>query len=118
MTVISIEPREPGSVLVLAVDGIGSEVMGAALRVLNWFNANRGCRISIVSDSIGGACYDAFGVFLLEQTVDAARRADAILVGAEGGPQWDSIAMQLPPEKAEGVFRLRRSQICFATFDP
>ena len=61
MTEISIEPREPGSVLVLAGDGIGSEVMGAALRVLNWFNANRGCRFSIVSDSIGGACHDLAG---------------------------------------------------------
>ena len=108
------------SLLILAGDGIGPEVMNEVLRVIEWLGDRRGIKFDIIEDLIGGAAYDAHGVPLHEDTLERAHRADAILLGAAGGPKYDNLDFSVKPER--GLLRLRkdldlyanlRSAVCF-----
>ncbi len=103
-------------ILVLAGDGIGPEVTAEAVRVLEWFRDNRGFDISIERDLVGGAAIDRHGVPLTDDTLAAARAADAVLLGAVGGPKWSGAAYDKRPEA--GLLRLRRELDLFANLRP
>ena len=79
------------SVLVLGGDGIGPEVTGAAVACMEQAAGANGLRIDLEHDLLGGAAYDEHGVFCTDDTADKATRANAVLVGAVGGPKWDQI---------------------------
>ena len=104
------------SVLFLPGDGIGAEVMAQTRRILEWFADNRGLNASTEEALIGGACLDAHGVPIEEASVEAARRADIVLLGAVGGPKWSDVAFEQRPEAA--LMRLRKELDLFANLRP
>ncbi len=104
--------------LVLPGDGIGPEVTREARRVLDWFAAHRGLDIEIEEGLIGGASHDRHGSFLTEDTKARARAADAVLIGAEGGPKWAHLRSGGGPESRGGLIRLRRELDVYANLRP
>ncbi|MHA1151393.1 MAG: 3-isopropylmalate dehydrogenase [Alphaproteobacteria bacterium] len=104
--------------LVLPGDGIGPEVTAQARRVLEWFESHRGLDIEIEEGLIGGASHDRHGSFLTEETKVRARVADALLIGAEGGPKWAHIRAGSGPESRGGLIRLRRELDVYANLRP
>jgi 3-isopropylmalate dehydrogenase len=105
-------------ILVLAGDGIGPEVTSAAERVLRHLLEAHGLKASITHALFGGACYDATGEFITDETMQIAHNTDAILLGAEGGPKWDVLELTGPPESRSGLIRLRRELGLYANLRP
>ncbi|WP_202314790.1 3-isopropylmalate dehydrogenase [Mesorhizobium sp. L-8-10] len=103
-------------VLVLAGDGIGPEVMGQAVRIIDWLNARLDAGIETVPALLGGCAYDRHAVPVTEETVDLARSCDALLVGAVGGPKYESAPFRLRPE--QGLLRLRKEFDLYANLRP
>jgi len=99
-------------VLVLPGDGIGPEIVTEAVKVLGTVNLD----IEIDSALIGGSAVDATGNPLPDETLEKARAADAILLGAVGGPKWDGNEMAQRPEK--GLLGIRSQLELFANFRP
>ncbi len=104
--------------LVLPGDGIGPEVTREARRVIDCFVARRGLKVEIEEDLLGGASHDRHGSFLTEETKSRARAADAVLIGAEGGPKWAPIRAGSGPESRSGLVRLRRELEVYANLRP
>ncbi len=104
------------SVLVLPGDGIGPEITVEAVKVLNALNKSDNLDIVISEDLVGGAAYDVHGVPLTDQTMQKAKDADAILLGAVGGYKWESLDIAVRPEK--GLLRLRSEMQLFANLRP
>ena len=96
-------------------DGIGAEIVAEAGKVLErlW---REGLPIETETAPIGGAGYDAAGQPLPETTLDLARRADAILLGAVGGPKYDSLPRAMRPE--QGLLAIRKALGLFANLRP
>jgi len=103
-------------VLVLEGDGIGPEIVQAALKVLDVVIERFQLDIQINSALVGGAAIDANGHPLPAETLEAAKQADAILLGAVGGPKWDHLAMSDRPEK--GLLGIRSELGLFGNFRP
>ncbi|MCI1576755.1 MAG: 3-isopropylmalate dehydrogenase [Weizmannia coagulans] len=101
---------------VLPGDGIGPEVMDAAIRVLKTVLDNDGHEAVFENALIGGAAIDEAGTPLPEETLDICRRSDAILLGAVGGPKWDHNPASLRPEK--GLLGIRKEMGLFANLRP
>src|SRR5690606_22480778 len=76
-------------ILLLPGDGIGLETVREAEKIIRWFNDVRGLSLTTSTALIGGAAIDATGKPLPDETLAAAKEADAILMGAVGGPKWD-----------------------------
>lgn len=102
--------------LVLPGDGIGPEVMGEVRRIIDWMAHRRTVSFEIEEGLVGGAAIDATGAPCPDATVDAARRADAVLFGSVGGPKWDSLPFEQRPEL--GILRLRKELGLFANLRP
>lgn len=94
-------------ILALGGDGIGPEVTEAALSVAEAAARLGGLDLNITRDLLHGACWDQHGVFIRDETLALARSADAILVGAVGGPKWDGLSVPGGPEMQDGLMRLR-----------
>ncbi len=95
------------SVLALAGDYVGPEVVGAGLKVLDQAARQNGLHITVEEGLLGGASWDAHGTFCTDETLAKARAADAVLVGAVGGPKWDDIRIDGPITESDGLTRLR-----------
>ena len=104
------------NILVLPGDGIGPEVCDEAIKVLNHLNDIYKLNIKIEESAVGGSAYEEFGNPLPEDTLKAAKGADAILLGAVGGPKWDNIDYELRPERA--LLGLRAELDLFANLRP
>ena len=104
------------SILILPGDGIGPEVMDQVIRIIDWFKDNRNLSFDISTDLVGGVAYDKFGVPITEETVGKALKADAVLLGAVGGPQYDNLDFNLKPER--GLLRLRKELDLFSNLRP
>ncbi len=102
--------------LVLPGDGIGPEVMGEVRRIIDWMAHRRAVTFEIEEGLVGGAAIDATGAPCPDATLDAARRADAVLFGSVGGPKWDSLPFEQRPEL--GILRLRKELGLFANLRP
>ncbi len=102
--------------LILPGDGIGPEVMREARRLMDWLERRRGVGFDATEDLIGGASIDARGTPLADETIAAAGAADAVLLGAVGGPAWDRVAFATRPEA--GLLRLRKELDLFANLRP
>jgi 3-isopropylmalate dehydrogenase len=103
-------------VLLLPGDGIGPEVTRQAARVLDFFGQKRVASFEVKEDLVGGAAFDKHGTPLAESTLKAAMEADAVLLGAVGGPQWDNLPFAQKPER--GLLRLRKDMELFANLRP
>lgn len=93
--------------LVLPGDGIGREVVDAAVRVMLHLANQENIDIALHHDQIGGETYDTFGTFCRDQTVELAKQSDGVLVGAVGGPKWDALFSQKGFTEQDGLMRLR-----------
>jgi 3-isopropylmalate dehydrogenase len=101
---------------VLPGDGIGPEVIAAALRCLRRVAELCGHELEVTELPFGGAAIDAHGDPLPEQTLRACLASDAVLLGAVGGPKWSDPGAPLRPE--QGLLRLRQSLGTFANLRP
>lgn len=102
--------------LILPGDGIGPEIMAQAVKVLTVARDKFNLPLHWDEGLVGGAAIDAAGTPLPEQTLAQARAADAILLGAVGGPKWESLPMAQRPEK--GLLGLRSELELFANLRP
>ncbi|MCP5083468.1 MAG: 3-isopropylmalate dehydrogenase [Alphaproteobacteria bacterium] len=93
--------------LALAGDYVGPEVVGAGLEVLVHAAKTNGLAVAVEEGLIGGASWDVHGTFCTDETLEKARHADAVLVGAVGGPKWDHIKIDGPITETDGLTRLR-----------
>ena len=84
-------------ITVLGGDGIGPEVTGEAVRVLEAVARRYGHEFEFVEALIGGAAIDSSGSPLPPRTIDACRSSDAVLLGAVGGPKWSEPAIRCRP---------------------
>jgi 3-isopropylmalate dehydrogenase len=105
----------PKKILVLPGDGIGPEIVAEALKVLNRLMAT-GLDVELEHGLVGGAAYDAERHPLPPKTLEQARAADAILLGAVGGPQYESLDRPLRPE--QGLLGLRAGLNLFSNLRP
>ncbi|QBZ82824.1 3-isopropylmalate dehydrogenase [Hydrogenovibrio crunogenus] len=103
-------------VLILPGDGIGPEITAEAVKVLEALQQKENLDITMTHDLVGGAAYDAHGVPLAEETLEKAKQSDAILLGAVGGYQWESLDISVRPEK--GLLALRSNLELFANLRP
>ena len=104
------------SLLILAGDGIGPEVMDQVKRVIDWFGEKRDMAFDVSEDLVGGAAYDKHGVPLHDDTMAKAQEVDAVLLGAVGGPAYDDLDFSVKPER--GLLRLRKEMDLFANLRP
>jgi len=104
------------TLLILPGDGIGPEVMAEVRKVIDWFAQNGGPAFAVEEDLVGGAAYDAYGVPLTDATMARAQGADAVLLGAVGGPKYDALDFSVKPER--GLLRLRKEMDLFANLRP
>jgi 3-isopropylmalate dehydrogenase len=102
--------------LILPGDGIGPEVIRETRRIIEWMERRRAVSFEIEEGLVGGAAIDATGSPCPDQTVEAAKRADAVLFGSVGGPKWDSLPFEQRPEL--GILRLRKDLGLFANLRP
>ena len=103
-------------IVILAGDGIGPEIMAEAEKVLAKVNDQFALGLSWSHELLGGCAIDKHGVPLPDVTLDAARKADAILLGAVGGPKWDQIERSIRPER--GLLKIRSELNLFANLRP
>lgn len=103
-------------ILILAGDGIGPEIVKAAEQVLTTVNQKFALGLTWEQGLLGGAAIDAHGAPYPDVTSEQAKRADAILLGAVGGPKWDTIERSIRPER--GLLKLRSELNLFANLRP
>ncbi len=103
-------------ILILPGDGIGPEVVAEACKVIEALRAHHGFDVQLDEGLIGGAAIDQTGTPLPQQTQAKARQADAVLMGAVGGPAWDTAPREVRPEK--GLLNIRRHLGLYANLRP
>lgn len=104
------------SLLILPGDGIGPEVMAEVRKIIAWFGKRRSLVFDVTEDLVGGCAYDAHGTPLTDATMARAQAADAVLLGAVGGPKYDSLDFSVKPER--GLLRLRKEMDLYANLRP
>ncbi len=110
---------DPFKLLVLPGDGIGPEVVAVALRVFERVCQLEDIAIRVEHDLLHGAAFDAYGSFCRDATVATARRSNALLIGAVGGPKWDDIVIAgATPAERDGLMRLREELETYACLRP
>ena len=103
-------------IVLLPGDGIGPEIMTEAEAALADIAALGGHRFELIRRTIGGAAIDAIGRPLPSETLTSCRQADAVLLGAVGGPRWDQVEPEYRPE--QGLLGLRAGLSLFANLRP
>lgn len=104
------------SIVLLRGDGIGPEIIDQAERVLNVVAEKNGHQFRYDNQPIGGCAIDEFGTALPQQTIDACKQANAVLLGAVGGPKWDDPRAKTRPEA--GLLAIRKELGLFANLRP
>ncbi len=104
------------NIVLLPGDGIGPEVVAAAVRILHAIEAKFGHHFIFNEQLMGGCSIDATGSSLTDDALKACQAADAVLLGAVGGPKWDNPAAKDRPEK--GLMALRKGLSVFANLRP
>jgi 3-isopropylmalate dehydrogenase len=109
--------RPSYEIVALPGDGIGPEVMDSALTLLDAVSARYDTSFDVVELAVGGVSIDEHGVPLLPEVLERCADADAVLLGAVGGPKWDSTDPDAPrPE--QGLLGLRKGLGLFANLRP
>lgn len=106
----------PPKILILPGDGIGPEVVAQAVKVAEALSQRHGFACELERGLIGGAAIDAHGVPLPSETLGKAERSDAILMGAVGGPKWDTVDREIRPER--GLLKIRSALGLYANLRP
>ncbi|HWQ61022.1 MAG TPA: 3-isopropylmalate dehydrogenase [Negativicutes bacterium] len=103
-------------IVVIPGDGIGPEITTAAAAILDKAARKAGFDLAFATCLAGGVAIDKYGRPLPDDTLAAARTADAVLLGAVGGPKWDGVAPDIRPEKA--LLGLRKALGLYANLRP
>jgi 3-isopropylmalate dehydrogenase len=104
------------TVLMLPGDGIGQEVMRQVRVAIDWMAKRRSVAFDVKEGLVGGSAIDKHGVPLADETMADAMASDAVLLGAVGGPKWDSLPFEKKPER--GLLRLRKEMELYANLRP
>jgi 3-isopropylmalate dehydrogenase len=102
--------------LLLPGDGIGPEVMAEVEKVIAFLATCGAVRFEVETGLVGGCAYDAHGKAISDEDMALAQAADAVLLGAVGGPQWTAVPYEQRPEA--GLLRLRKEMQLFANIRP
>ena len=81
-------------IVVLPGDGIGPEVISSALRVLKAVHDKAGIKYEVTTGLVGGASIDKDGIPITDRVLQMCKEADAVLLGAIGGPEWDDLPLE------------------------
>jgi 3-isopropylmalate dehydrogenase len=103
-------------IILLPGDGIGPEVVAEAVRVLDVIAGKGGHSFSYTESMMGGCSIDKFGSSLTDETLSDCQAADAVLLGAVGGPKWDDPRAKDRPER--GLLALRKGLKVYANLRP
>lgn len=103
-------------IAVLPGDGIGKEIVAEALKVLKVVNEKHQLGLEITEAAIGGAGYDLAGKPLPDETLELCKKADAVLLGAVGGPEYEDLPRELRPER--GLLGIRSELELFSNLRP
>ena len=87
------------NITVLPGDGIGPEIMTEAVKVLKFIGKKFGVDFSLTEGLVGGASIDANGVPLTDEVLELSLKADAVLLGAVGGPKWEAMDYSIRPKE-------------------
>ena len=104
------------NILLLPGDGIGHEISKEAEKIFNWLDKNTNLEFEISKELIGGASIDEYGEPITNKVLNLAKKSDAILLGAVGGPQWEKLDFIKRPER--GLLKIRKELDLFANFRP
>ena len=104
------------NITLLKGDGIGPEIVDQAVKVLDAVAEKYGHKFNYTEVDIGGCSIDKFGVPITEEGMAKCKSADAVLLGAVGGPKWDNVDPSIRPEKA--LLAVRRELGLFANLRP
>ncbi len=102
--------------LILPGDGIGPEAVDEVKKIIDFLNKKNCFSIIVEEDLVGGACLDKNKVPIKEETIEKAKKSDAVLLGAVGGPKWDNLPFKERPE--QGLLKLRSDLELFANLRP
>src|SRR5665647_1822338 len=97
-------------------DGIGPDVIVQAIKVLNSIGKKYGHGFSITETFMGGIAIDTFNTPLPDDTIEKCKQSDAVLLGAVGGPKWDTLSGEMRPEA--GLLKIRKSLGLYANLRP
>ncbi|MCI8520078.1 MAG: 3-isopropylmalate dehydrogenase [Clostridia bacterium] len=97
-------------------DGIGPEIVSGAVTVLNAVEKKYGHKFNYTEVYMGGCAIDKYGVPLPQETVDICKKSDSVLLGAVGGPKWDSQPSENRPEK--GLLGIRKALGLYSNLRP
>ncbi|MGN8841226.1 3-isopropylmalate dehydrogenase [Niallia sp. Sow4_A1] len=103
-------------IAVLPGDGIGPEIVAGAVRILQTIETLYGHQFELTYADIGGCATDKTGTPLPNETITICKNSDAILLGAVGGPKWDSLPVEKRPE--QGLLKIRKALNLFANLRP
>ena len=101
---------------ILPGDGIGIEIIAQALKLIDSLNRNHDMGMTLVDGLLGGIAYDETGSPLPDETIRSAKECDSILLGAVGGPKWESLERSLRPER--GLLGIRSELELFSNLRP
>ena len=104
------------NITLLKGDGIGPEIVNQAVKVLDAVAEKYGHKFNYTEVDIGGCSIDKFGVPITDEGMEKCKSADAVLLGAVGGPKWDNVDPSIRPEKA--LLAVRRELGLFANLRP
>ena len=105
------------NITVLKGDGIGPDIVSEAMNVLEAIGKKYGHTFNFNEKAVGGCAIDEFGVPLPDDTLEACKNCDSILLGAVGGPKWDHLPSHLRPEEG-ALLKLRSSLGLYANLRP
>ena len=103
-------------ILILPGDGIGIEIIAQAVKVIDSLNRNHDMGMTLIDGLLGGIAYDETGSPLPDETIRSAKECDSILLGAVGGPKWESLERSLRPER--GLLGIRSALELFSNLRP
>jgi 3-isopropylmalate dehydrogenase len=104
------------NILLIEGDGIGPEVVREAKKILDFFSENTDKKFNIDYALLGGIAYDETGTPFPDATLEKAKKSDAILLGAVGGPKWEELPYDVRPER--GLLGIRKELGLFANLRP
>ncbi len=97
-------------------DGIGKEISSQAIKILEWISKKFEFNLNIYEELVGGDSIDELGTPLSDETLERIKKSDAIILGAVGGPKWESLDFEKRPER--GLLKIRKELDLFANFRP
>jgi len=111
--VIKVKKRK---ILLLPGDGIGPEVIHEVKKIIEWFNKSKSLDFEIEEGLVGGASFEKYKSPITDEVFYKALESEAVILGAVGGPKWDSLEFSKRPERA--LLKLRKELKLFANLRP